>query len=79
MRNKHTLWLLICCLIPLAALGAVYLFHASARSLLFYGLVFLCPALHFVLMRGAMGGHAHPAKQPTPTRVAEPTEEVPPR
>ncbi len=82
MRNKHMLLMLACCLIPLAALGAVYLFHASASSVLFYGLVLLCPALHFVMMRGMMGGHAHHDGQPAEAvipRIAEPTEEALPR
>ncbi len=82
MRNKHAVLMLACCLIPLAALGMVYLFHASTSSVLFYGLVLLCPALHFVMMRGMMGEHTHHEKQPVEAvnpHMAEPTEEVLPR
>lgn len=82
MRNKHMLLMLACCLVPLAALGGVYLFHVSASSVLIYGLVLLCPALHFVMMRGMMGGHSHHEEQPAEAvipRVVEPADEVLPR
>lgn len=82
MRNKHTLLMLACCLIPLATLGVVYLFHAGADSALFYGLVLLCPILHFIMMRGMMGGHAHHndhlVEAAIPRTVAS-TDEVQPR
>lgn len=81
-NNKHTLLMLACCLVPLAAIGVVYLFHAGAGSALFYGLVLLCPILHFVMMRGMMGGHAHHndhlVEAVIPRTVAS-TDEVQPR
>lgn len=82
MRNKYILLMLACCLIPLAALGVVYLFHAGADSALFYGLVLLCPILHFIMMRGMLGGHMHHGEQLAeaviPRTVAS-TDEVQPR
>lgn len=59
MRNKHMYLMLACALIPLAALTAVFLFGVSANSVVIFGMILLCPALHFLMMRGMMGGHHH--------------------
>lgn len=56
--GKRHLWLmLLCCLIPIAALGAIFLFNISVSRVLLVGLFLLCPLLHWWLMRD--GGHAH--------------------
>jgi hypothetical protein len=56
---KHHLWLmLLCCLIPIAALGAIFLFKIPTSSVLYVGLFLLCPILHFWMMKGMMG-HRH--------------------
>ncbi len=64
MRNKPMLFMLACCLIPLAGLAGVYLFGISANSIIFYGMILLCPALHFLMMRGMVGGHHHAEHRP---------------
>jgi hypothetical protein len=49
-------WLFIlACLVPLAVLGAVFLFNLSVNTALLVSLALLCPLSHFVLMRH--GGH----------------------
>jgi len=57
-KGNHHLWImLLCCLIPVAALGAIFLFGIPVSGVLLVGLFLLCPLLH-LLMMGA-GRHAH--------------------
>jgi hypothetical protein len=56
--GKHHLWImLLCCLVPIAALGAIFVFGIPVSSALFIGLILLCPLLHLLMMVG--GGHTH--------------------
>jgi len=61
--SRHTLIMILCCLIPLAALTAIFIFKVPVSLTLTYGLILLCPLGH-VLMMAFMGkGHEH-ANQP---------------
>jgi hypothetical protein len=61
MKHRH-LWLMVlCCLIPVAALGAIFLFGIPVNSVFLFGMVLLCPLLHVLMMMG-MGGHTHGEK-----------------
>lgn len=49
--GKHHLWLMvICCLIPVAVLAAVWLFNISVSGPVLIALVLLCPLSHVALM-----------------------------
>ncbi len=76
---KHTgrhLWLmLLCCLIPVAALSAIFIFGIPANSVLLVGVALLCPLLHFGMMF-FMGGHEHHGAA-SPEAVSHLTKEKP--
>ena len=63
--NSHGLVMVLCCLVPLSALGGALLLGASLSSALVLGLVLLCPLAH-VLMMGTMrrDDHEHGEHQP---------------
>ncbi len=58
MSKKHILIMLACCLIPLAALAAIFVFRIPATSVIYVGILLLCPVLHLLMMRNMMG-HDH--------------------
>lgn len=59
--KNHTLLMVICCLIPVAALGIFLAFGFTGRTLTFL-LILLCPLSHIFLMKGHSKnkkGHHH--------------------
>lgn len=62
--NRHTLIMVLCCLIPLVILAVLWAIGASG-SYLILGVILLCPLLHIFMMRGMHkesangGGHQH--------------------
>ncbi len=72
--------MLACCLIPLAGLAAIWLFKLPVNSVVYFGLMLLCPVLHFVMMRDMLkpesqdhAGHSQtlPASQGKPAARAK--------
>ncbi len=60
--NKRHLWImLLCCLLPIIGLAAIFLFKIPANTVIYFGLLLLCPLAHFFMM-GQMG-HNHNNEQ----------------
>ena len=62
MNKRHFWIMLLCCLLPIVALTAIFFFKIPVSSAVYYGLILLCPLSH-LLMMGQMG-HNHGSEQP---------------
>ncbi len=47
---KHTLIMMLGCLIPLVALGILWIAGVS-QNILSFGIILLCPIMHLIMMR----------------------------
>jgi hypothetical protein len=56
LSGRHVLIVLLCCLLPVAAVGAVWALDIPLSSMFVFGLLLLCPLGHLLMMRG---GHQH--------------------
>ena len=56
--NRHMLLMILCCMIPVAVLAAIFVLKIPMPQVLAYGLILLCPLSH-VLMMGMMGRRQH--------------------
>ncbi len=59
MNTKHTLIMVLCCLIPVAGLAAVSIFNVPLSNVLIVGMVLLCPLSHLLMMGDHNAPHAH--------------------
>lgn len=50
--------MLVCCLVPLAGLAAIWQIQVPGSNVVFFGLILLCPLLHLLMMWG-MAGRNH--------------------
>ncbi len=49
-NHRHTLMMMLGCLIPLVILGILW-FAGVSQSILSFGILLLCPIMHFVMMK----------------------------
>ena len=78
MNKKHALIMLACCLIPLVALAAVFVFKIPANSVIYFGILLLCPVLHLLMMKNMMGPD-HAGQDHAARHLQQPKAKAPPQ
>lgn len=71
LRNHHSWFMLLCGLIPIAAVGAIFLFGVPVNSMLLVGLFLLCPLLHLTMMGLSGRGHGEETRSDTSSTATE--------
>ena len=81
MKKSHMWIMIVCCLIPVIGLAAVYFFKVPFSSVLFGAMMLLCPLSHLLMMKymghdhgepGSTAQHQHHNHTPS---ITAPTEE----
>jgi hypothetical protein len=57
--SRHTVMMIVCCFVPMAALASIFVFKLPASQTLRYALILLCPLTHVAMMAFMGKEHAH--------------------
>ncbi len=57
MKKSHMLLMILCCLIPIAGLAAVYIFKLPLNSLVYGAMFLVCPIAMFFMMKSMLQDH----------------------
>jgi uncharacterized membrane protein len=60
MKKSHMWMMILCCLIPVAGLVAMYFFQVPFSKVVFFGMMLLCPISHLLMMRFMGRDHSPP-------------------
>jgi len=59
MSKKHTILMLLCCVVGMGAAAAIFFFGIPVNRVFTALLILLCPLSHLLMMKFMMNGHGH--------------------
>ncbi len=59
MSKRHTILMLLCCLVGMGAAAAIFFFGIPVNRVFTTLLILLCPLSHLLMMKFMMKGHDH--------------------
>ena len=71
LKGNHALLMVICCVVPMAFLAAIFVFNIPIGTVGLFVIMLLCPLMHVFIMRG-MGHGDQQAGCHGGTRADEP-------
>ncbi len=63
MSKKHTILMLLCCIVGMGAAAAIFFFGIPVNRVFTTLLILLCPLSHLFMMKFMMKGHDHGAEE----------------
>ena len=57
MKKSHMLIMILCCLIPIVGLAAVYIFKLPLNAVVFGAMILFCPIAMFFMMKSMLQDH----------------------
>jgi uncharacterized membrane protein len=77
MKKSHMLIMLLCCLVPIAGLAAVYLFKVPLSGVVYGAMFLICPIAMIFMMKSMMQDHnANASKSTVPSSHTETIDAV---
>lgn len=61
-KHKHTLMMVLVCIIPIVLLGILWIAGVS-QNILSFGIILLCPIMHLLMMKNMKHGTQNPESQ----------------
>jgi hypothetical protein len=75
MSKKHTILMILCCLVAMGAAAAILFFGIPVNRVFFFMLILLCPLSHLLMMKFMVHGHdskAHTQDEQNAHRTGNP-------
>lgn len=63
MSAKHALLMIVACVLPMAAVVAVFIFNVQINAVILMAVLLLCPLAHLLMFKNHAGHNQHGPEQ----------------
>jgi uncharacterized membrane protein len=75
MSAKHALLMIVACVLPMAAVVAVFIFNVQINTVILAAVLLLCPLAHLLMFKNH-AGHSHHSSEQTAASAKSPGVET---